>query len=154
MSLDFSKYLSIKGNEVEKPKPIPIGTYYGFIRSFKGEERQYNKDDKNDKTPVISFTIHKFTASDDVDQTELGEFKGLENRVLTRDFSLREDQIYRLDEFLTSLGISGDDRTFGDRLNDTVNQPVMVAINQRQFTTRSGETGIANDIGALGAMPS
>ena len=95
---NFSSILDQQVDAVEKPKPLPVGTYMvlwdGMPVFGKSKQKQ---------TDFVEFTPKFLQAMDDVDQAALAEsLKGKslqEKKVRPLTFYLTEDAVYRLDEF-------------------------------------------------------
>lgn len=145
--VDFSQLLRKPAGEAKRPPILPAGDYEALIKSFEpGESRQK-------KTPFIRFNVgltswpndapaewdevdpetgktHHYTQAD----VELGK------RQLRTDFYLTEDALFRLDEFLRSLGIDPAGRSYEEILPEAIGQPVLVEVQQylNQETNRTG----------------
>lgn len=96
-------------SEVEKPKPLPVGTYNTVLVGLPREDKSAKK-----QTPFIEFT-HKFiSAGEDVDSEELAAALGdraLADVTMKNVFYLTEGSAWRLKEFLRDCGFdveSGD----------------------------------------------
>lgn len=103
----FGSILERAPTEVERPKPLPQGSY---ITTIVGQPR-YDKSSKK-QTEFVEFT-HKFvSADDDVDADELkvylGDDKKLSDVTLKNTYYLTEGSVYRLDEFHEHCGIELD----------------------------------------------
>lgn len=95
-STNFKQLLSIPATGIEKPKPLPIGTYEGIIHSHTlGESR-------DNKTPYVRLNIKPTSPGPDVDIDALNASGGsqrLSKVSLNHDFWLTEDSLYRLVDF-------------------------------------------------------
>lgn len=121
---DFRELLELKTDEVKAPVALPEGTYHGTISSF-----EYGDNNKN-KTPYVRFSIRLHGAGDDVAPEAL-EGVDLAARRLTSDFYLTPDAMYRLKDFLGSLGLEIEGVAFGELIPNTINAEVSVYIKQR-----------------------
>ncbi len=96
---NFSSILDQAPTEIEKPKPLPVGSYIGLVDGIP----QFDKS-KIQKTDFVAFNLKPLQAKEDVDQTLLAEaLKGkalAEKKLRPLTFYLTEDAVYRLDEFL------------------------------------------------------
>lgn len=124
MALDFSKLLSTPMDTVEKPKPLPAGTYLGMISKYEFGES------KEKKTPYVRVFLNLSGPGPDIDPEEVA---GIEwsKKQLRRDLYLTDDAIYRVKELLASVGVSVEGRTFGEAIPDILNAPVIVEVTQR-----------------------
>lgn len=125
---NFSELLSKAPSEVERPKPLPIGTYTTIIR---GAPR-YDVSTKK-QTKFVEFN-HKFvSAGEDVDQGSLKEVlngKALNDIEMKNTFYLTENSLWRLKDFLTHLGYDTDsaDHSLQELVEDTAGKSVAVYI--------------------------
>jgi hypothetical protein len=96
----FEDILNIDSREVERPKPLPMGTYIctvvGLPRFDKSSEKQ---------TPFVEFTLQPTGTLDDIDQQELDAVGGFHDKVLRVTFYLTVNSRWRLNEFLDNCGI-------------------------------------------------
>lgn len=150
---DFKQLLSRPLNTVEKPKPLPSGTYFGTVGAFQlGESR-----DK--KTPYVEFQITLQEAGPDVDAESLATAVGTppdfskKKKNLRSTFYLTEDSLYRLKEFLSGLGVEDGNgtRSFNEMLPETTGRPIMFEITQRQNKDKPDE--VYNDVQNVVARP-
>jgi phage-related protein len=138
--VDFSKLLAKKADDAKPPPVLPNGTYHGFIKGHnfgKSREKQ---------TPYVQFELSVTSAGDDVDQTELVGIE-LSRKNLSITFYLTENSDFRLTEFLRSLGIKTEGRSFGELIPETTNAPVLISISQR--LDKNDPTRIFNDVGEV-----
>jgi hypothetical protein len=111
---NFSSILDESPTEIDRPKPMPEGTYTFVVGS-----PRYDKSPKKG-TPLVEFIVRPFTAGDDVDTDALDEAGGLQGKTLKATFYLTEDAIWRLDEFHQHCGINLMDETSRRIRNDQV----------------------------------
>ena len=114
-SPNFSSILDESPTEVSAPIPLPQGTYVCVVQG----SPVYDKSTKKG-TPYVEFTLRPIAADSDVDEDELAESGGLENRSLRATFYLTEDAIYRLDEFHAHCGIDLEDGDSRRARNDAI----------------------------------
>lgn len=105
----FSSILDRPSDSIERPKPLPVGTY---LFSVKG---QYKEDvSSQKKTPYVEWQVVPMQPGEDVDAADLeealtnkatGEKKALSEKTLRATYYTTDDAIWRLKEFLTHLGI-------------------------------------------------
>lgn len=139
---DFTKLLSTPTSEIHKPKPLPVGTYQGTIKSFKLEEQKTPKDTENPVKPVCNLVCGFVAPMNDVEQDELTEaLQGADLSTKARNYTfwLTSDAQYRLVEFAASLGIPTEGRTLGEIIPELVNQPVYISVVHIDSTRNPGE---------------
>jgi len=108
----FSDILDRAPSEIEKPKPLPVGTYICVVDGLPEHGESSKK-----KTPYVRFKLKFLSAEDDVDQDELaawakkgdGSSRSLGDARLNNDYYITEDAIWRLKDFLSHLGIEEQD---------------------------------------------
>jgi len=126
MAIDFSKILSKKAAEIEKPKPLPVGTYLGIataLPTFEGIGK------KETPAAVYSFNIVQPIEVDSEDLTAYGEVKGKSVRY---NMFLSEASEFRTkEEIVAAFGVEEGDKTLGQMFNETVNVPVILHIIQQ-----------------------
>lgn len=98
MAFDFKSVLSQPAAAIERPKPLPIGTYKFIILSYAFAEIGEKK------TPCVEFTMQASEAADDVNADELKAAGGLDEKKLKTKLFLTEDALFRLKEFLIAAG--------------------------------------------------
>jgi len=109
---NFGSILDRPSNEVERPKPVPQGTYACVV---KGQPR-YDKSSKK-QTEFVEFTLQPISAGEDVDQEALdawskkasGETRNLSDTTFRATYYITEDSVWRLKKFLQDLGIEEDE---------------------------------------------
>jgi len=108
----FAPILDRAPTEIEKPKPITVGSYVTIIQG----QARYDKSQKK-QTEFVEFT-HKFiSAGEDVDADALkdslsapdGSVRNLADITMKNTFYLTENSVWRLKEFLTHCGFDTDD---------------------------------------------
>jgi hypothetical protein len=137
MSSDFRTLLQKPMDEIERPKPLPAGTYYGTIAGHKFDESSQKR------TPFVRFTIKLQSAGDDVDAEEVASVDWTKKEV-RKDFYLTDDALYRLKGFLESVGVEVEGRALGEAIPDSTNAQVIVEVTQRN--SADGKD-VYNDVG-------
>ena len=137
-TVDFRTLLQTPMDTIEKPKPLPAGTYHGVVSRHEfGESSQK-------RTPYVRFHLQPTSAADDVDPAGL-EGIDLSKKALRRDYFLTADALYRLKGFLDSIGVSTTGRSLGEAIPDSTNARVLM-----QVTQRAADNGdLYNDVGDL-----
>lgn len=102
-SPNFSSILDEAPSEVDRPKPLPVGTYTTIIQGLP----RFDKSTKK-QTEYVEFTHKILAAGDDVDQEELASMGGIKDKTMKNTYYLTEASKWRLDEFLTHCGINLD----------------------------------------------
>ncbi len=126
LASQFSALLSKPASQIEKPKPMPAGTYTGIIKGHAFDVS------KQKKTPFVRFTIQPVAPGEDVDPEQLEAFGGLNalsKKALTRirgsEFYISEDAQFRLKSFLEDVvGLDLGERSMGEALPETMNKPI------------------------------
>lgn len=138
--VDFAKLLAKRADDAKPPPVLPNGTYHGLIKSFAFEKS------REKQTPCVRFEIQLTGATDDVSAEDL---VGIEigRKPVNVNFWLTENSDYRLTEFLKSLGIKTEGRSFGELIPEAQNAQVLVPISQR--LDKNDPTKVFNDIGDI-----
>lgn len=130
---NFSSILDRPASEVERPKPLPVGTY---VCAVQGRPR-FDKSTKKG-TEYVEFFLRPMEpyrnedGDTDVDTDALDEMGGLtEKSRLRATFYLTEDAIWRLKKFLVDLGIEAEGRSLAMMIEEAPNQTVLVSIGHR-----------------------
>lgn len=97
---NFASILDEAPTEVNRPKPLPAGTYEFVVRGVP----LYDKSSKK-QTDYVQFNLVPIAAHDDVDEDDLKEMGGFEGKIVRATYYLTEDAAYRLDEFHQHCGI-------------------------------------------------
>jgi hypothetical protein len=119
----FSSILDRAPSEIEKPKPLPQGSY---ITQIVGQPR-FDQSTKK-KTDFVEFTHKLLQAQDDVDEDELKALGGVKDKVMKNTFYLTESAAWRLKEFLEHCGIDEAD-SLREMIEETPGKQVGVFIN-------------------------
>jgi hypothetical protein len=125
---NFSELASVKGNQVEKPKPAPIGHYSAM---FAGPV--VRKDAKSGNFGM-EFPIKLTEAHDDVDAELLAATNKWNEKTLKIVFWMSEDARWRFTEFAKAVGIDVDDLNLVEIAEKLLEEkpPFMVEIKHRQ----------------------
>lgn len=122
---NFGKLLDVAPTEVERPKPIPAGTYLCTVKGLP-------KFDKSSKkgTEYVEFTLVPVSAGDDVDEDELKEFGGLKDKTIKDTYYITENSVWRLKKFLEDCGLDVDNKktTLRELIDETPNAQLNVII--------------------------
>lgn len=127
MALDFSKILAKQADQIEKPKPLPIGSYVAVnpkLPEFKGIGKN--------ETPAAEFGLNIIAPMDDVDPEHIAAFGDVKGKTVRHRMFLTEGTEYRTKEELkNAFGIEEDGKNLGQMFNETINKQVIVKIRHR-----------------------
>lgn len=113
---NFAALLDRQADEIEKPKPMPMGTFTFLVKDHEfGESSQK-------KTPFIQFNVNPRVAQDDVDEEALAAVENWQDRNMRVTFYLTDDAMWRLTDFLEHCGIDMSGRTLAECIPETTNQ--------------------------------
>lgn len=129
--MSTGKFQSILANatigEIEKPKPVPEGSYVALI---KGVEYGETKSDK--KTPYARVNLELVQALSDVNEASLSAFGPVTGKKMRLDFYLTEEALFRLQDFiLDDIGLDMKGMTLDQALPQIINNQVGVKIRHK-----------------------
>lgn len=124
MAVNFRELLSVKTEDIKNPVALSEGTYHGILAA-----REFGESSRN-KTPYVRYTVRLHSAGDDVDPADIAEID-LSSKKLRVDFYLTPDSLYRLRDFLQSLGLSTEGRSLEELIEESLNASVKVYVTQR-----------------------
>lgn len=123
---DFKKLLSVQATTVEKPKPLPVGTYDAVITGHKFDES------REKKTPYCRVTFRPVAPCGDVDGEAFEAFGGhanLSKKELFVDYWLTDEALFRFRQlFEEVLKLPVDGKTFDELAPQMDGQSVKVEI--------------------------
>lgn len=123
---NFGSILDTQSSAVERPKPLPVGTYTCVIQGLP----RFDKSSKK-QTEFAEFKLKVLAAGEDVDTDDLTAMLGektLGDIPLKDTYYLTEDAIWRLKKFLDDCGIEEDDLTLRQRIEQTPGCQIAVTI--------------------------
>ena len=127
MAVDFSKILQKQAAEIEKPKPLPIGSYVAVnpkLPDFKGVGKN--------ETPAAEFALVVLAPMDDVDPEHLAAYGDVKGKSVRHRMFLTEGTEYRTkEELVNAFGIEEAGKNLGQMFNETINKQVIVKIRHR-----------------------
>lgn len=97
---NFASILDEAPTEINRPKPLPVGTYLCVVQG----QPVYDKSNKKG-TPFVEFTLRPISAEEDVDADDLAEMGGIGDKTIKATFYLIDGAAFRLDEFHQHCGI-------------------------------------------------
>lgn len=122
----FESILDTPATEVERPKPLPAGTYDAIVKGLP----EYGESSQK-KTPFCRFNLAMQIAGEDVDQDELDNMGGLDGKAIKSTYYTTPDALFRLTDFLEHCGIDPDGKTVRQMIDETPNCSVKVVIGHR-----------------------
>jgi len=136
MTVNFQSLLSKPMDSVKRPTAKPAGTYFGRIVGYKFDES------KQKKTPLVKFEIGDMQPGPDIDAAQLVDAEGqpldLTKWKPSTDFYLTDDSMYRLKDFLDSLGVSIEGRSFGEAIPEVKGRPVQMTVTMTPSDKEEG----------------
>lgn len=130
--VNFDQYLNKSIDEIEAPKPLPVGHYFATIGN-PGWKVKESKGEKKSPMVEVEFTLQ--SADADVDPAMLPE-GGVANKRVQTNFVLTSEfgqfNLRRMMEEALGLPVSG--LSLGDGLAQIAGQPVKLYIEQRNAT--------------------
>jgi|TARA_R110000824_G_scaffold230800_5_gene418493 hypothetical protein len=131
--VNWEELLSANPEEIERPEPVPPGTYTGVITEFKLDTS------RNKGTPYVQYLIRPVSPGADVDNEAFQKFGGSEKlaaKTLQQNYYMTPDAQWRLKAFLEKLGIPFGGRSFQAIIPEAVNKQVTVHVVHRLNQTR------------------
>lgn len=134
LATSFESILDTPADKVERPKPMPAGTYSAIVKGMPEHGVSSQK-----KTPFVKFTYIFQAPFDDVDEDELaavltdvdGNVKPITEKVITDTYYTTPDSLFRLTDALESMGIELDGKTIRAALDETPNSSINVVVSHR-----------------------
>lgn len=123
MTANFAEILSTNFDTVERPKPLPVGTYLCIIA---GPPEHKNVGEK--QTDAFDFTLNVIQPQSDVDQAALAEMGGHAGKTLRHTQWVTKESLWRLKEFLQQLGIETEGKTVPEAIAETPGKQLYVTV--------------------------
>lgn len=117
---DFGSILDRQGSEIERPKPLPQGSYLCVVKGLPRHDKSAKK-----QTPYVEYTLQPLQALDDVDAEALAEIGGLENKTIKATFYLTEASAFMLKDFLAHCGVDVEGQTLRAAIEEAPNCQVI-----------------------------
>lgn len=149
----FASILDRPANEIERPKPLPVGTYLTVLQGLPRQDKSRQK-----QTPFVEFTHKIISAEDDVDHDDLtayltnkdGSVKNLSDVTVKNVFYITENSAFMLQDFLRNCGFDVDsDQSMRQMLDETPGRQVKITI--RHEASQDGQSVFAR-IGSTAAV--
>lgn len=143
---NFAAILDTAPTSVERPKPLPAGTYVAQVKGLPKCDKSAKKE-----TDYAEFTMQMVEARDDVDADELaaaltkssGETVALGEKIMRLTYYLTSDAMWRLKKFLEDLGMDIDAyESFTAAINDAPGQQCLVTV--KHAASADGQAVYAN----------
>lgn len=145
MALDFSKILSKQADAIEKPKPLPVGSYVAVnpkLPEFKGIGKN--------ETPCAEYTLSIIAPMDDVDPEHIAAYGEVRGKTIRHRQFLTEGTEYRTkEEIKNAFGVEEDGKNLGQMFNETINKQVIVKI---KHTPTTDGTDVFAEVESLAAV--
>lgn len=130
----FESILDTPADAVERPKPLPAGTYSAIVKGMPEHGVSAQK-----KTPFVKFTYVLQDAFDDVDQDELtalltdkdGNVEPIGTKSIKDTYYTTPDSLFRLTDALEAMGIDLDGKTVRSALDETPNCSINIVVSHR-----------------------
>ncbi len=122
----FESILDTPAADVERPKPLPAGTYDVVVKGLYEQGESSQK-----KTPFVRFTYSITAAGEDVDEDELAEMGGIADKTIRDTYYTTPDAMFRLTDVLENMGIDLTDVTIRQALADTPNCGLRIVVGHR-----------------------
>ena len=138
---NFTDILDRPASEVERPAPLPAGSYACVIKGMPKHDVSSKK-----KTPYVEFTLQPQQAMEDVDQEALnawsqkkdGTVRTLQDTTIRATYYKTEDALWRLKDFLKHCGFDEDsDESLRQMIDGTPGRQVGVFMSHE--ATQDGE---------------
>lgn len=130
---NFTDVLDQPLGEVERPKPVPAGSYLAVIQ---GQPNYGEVNGKDGPTKIVDLTAKLLQPQEDVNMQELADMGGLGDKSVRIRFFLTQNAAFRLDDFLWEhLGIEkGNGKTLRMALSETTGRQVGLKIKHTPST--------------------
>lgn len=144
-SPNFGAILDKPSTEIERPKPLPAGTYTMVVKGMP----RYDKTTKKG-TEYAEFILQPLSAGEDVDEGDLAAMGGLTNKTLKDTYYLTEDAIWRLKKFCDDCGVEEEgDVSLRQRIESTNGCQILVHVKHE--ASQDGQTIYAK-VGSTAAV--
>ncbi len=143
--VNFSAILQNQASAIEKPKPLPIGSYICTNPALP----EFKELGQN-KTPCAEFSLKVMASSDDVDPEQLAEFGDYKGKNVRHRMFLSENSLFRSkEELVKAFALEEEGKNLGQLFNETVNKQVLVTI--KHTPTQDG-TDIYAEVEGIAAV--
>lgn len=130
----FESILDTPADAVERPKPLPAGTYDAIVKGLPEHGQSSQK-----KTPFVRFTYALVAAGEDVDEDDLatlltnkdGVKEPIGSKSIKDTYYTTPEALYRLTDVLENMGIDLTEKTIRAALDETPNSSVRIVVGHR-----------------------
>jgi hypothetical protein len=130
----FESILDTPADEVERPKPLPTGTYDVIVSGLPEHGQSSQK-----RTPFVKFTYVLQAAGEDVDEDELvtlltkkdGTVEPLTSKSIKDTYYTTPDSLFRLTDAIENMGIEQEGKTIRQCLDETPNASLRILVGHR-----------------------
>ena len=127
--LNFQDILNQPAKDIEKPKPLPVGTYLCIVN---GPAEFPEKGIGQKETPAAILQLRPLQAREDVDQQALADAGGLAEKSIRHTLWLSKDAQWRTKEFRTHCGLDVENgATLGQLFSEIPNRRLYVQLKHR-----------------------
>lgn len=121
---NFGALLDKPGSEIERPKPLPQGSYVAMVQGLPRFDKSAKK-----QTEFVEFTLKLVEAGEDVDADELKEMGGLVDKTIKDTYYITEGSLWRLKDFLANCDLDADgDESLRELLEETPGKTIGIFI--------------------------
>lgn len=118
---NMSSILDRQSSEIERPKPLPVGSYICTVKGLP----EFGQSSKK-KTDQVVFTLVPTGTLDDVDDEDLqaallrkdGKNRLLGDLTISATYYITEDAVWRLKKFLDDCEIEEGDKSLRERCEE------------------------------------
>lgn len=125
-STSFESILDTPATDIERPKPLPAGTYDCIVKGLP----EYGESSQK-KTPFCRFTYLVQAAGDDVDPEELQAIGGIEGKTMRDTYYTTPDAIFRLTDTLERMGIDPEGKSVRQMIDESPNASLRIMVEHR-----------------------
>ena len=122
----FESILDTPADAVERPKPIPAGTYDCIVKGLYEQGESSQK-----KTPFVRFTYAITSAGEDVDTDELEAMGGIDGKTIRDTYYTTPDALFRLTDTMENMGIDLAGKSVRHGLDETPNASLRIVVTHR-----------------------
>lgn len=124
---NFTEILQQQSSTIERPKPLPVGTYLTIVQGPPTHSQVGEK-----QTDALDFTLAVMAPQTDVDQVKLLEMGGAQGKTIRHRLFVTDDSRWRLKQFLVEhLAIEEGSKTLGELLAEAPGKQCYVTLRHR-----------------------
>jgi len=136
---NFTDILNKPAEQIEKPKPRPVGTYLCVVNGPHKQREVKGKD--GTEFPVVDVNLKAMQAQEDVDQSALAESGGVGFNIQNTFFLTNaegNDNSWPLKNFLENhLGISSQGKSLAQMLSEAPGKQVLATVKHEMYVDKS-----------------